>query len=617
MRGAAICVLLCACNELPGPPQPGQVSLAVTSPSAGAELDGAEAAMITVTGTVATTNSAYGTLRAWVDGVAVELDDSGAFTAQVAPVVGINHIAVDATDGLAEPIRKELDVLWAPAFLPTVAGTTGFEVPDGLDLYLGQQFFDARRFGTTLDLSTDPVVAHDLASALELILWNIDLASLLPGGLHVGTGNAALDVAIPSATPTQILVDARIVDAPDPAIDLSMDLNGVFLATTGSFQYGNTTLQVAGGLSADMHASARLTLGVSGDGAISVGVTDVTAIVGPLVPMFTGPDADTLDGFIAVGNNDFRLLVENLIKQQLIPTFTDRIPPLLESLLGATDKLLDNVTLTLDAKLGTPVTLSLDGKLDMLAVVPGPAIGEAPGHVTVRQRVAIATTGAPVHPGSRGAARTSAQPALPPTNTAALQLLLSHDFLNALLHALWNGGLLEGTTTVGGTTANVSAKLQPVVIPLPDDVACEIDGVRCDVLLELGQVEVELPDFAQRFAIDARAGARVVVDGTTVSLVIQDAPDVTVWEISEVPGRLSTEALRELVVNAVWPTLFGAIGDQLHITLPLPDLAALGLSQLSPNLANAKLELAVRPHAAVSDGFLGLGADLQLATPHP
>ena len=171
---------------------------------------------------------------------------------------------------------------------------------------------------------------------------------------------------------------------------------------------------VAGGISADMHASAHLALAVQPDGTIGVTVSDVTAVVGPLVPQFTGPDGNTLDGFITVGNNDFRTLVENLVQQQLIPTFTDRIPPLLEQLLGATDKLLDNVSFSLDSKLGTPVTLTLDGTVGALDVVPGPAVGFSPGHVTVRQAVSITTSATtPVHPTSRGALRVSANAALP------------------------------------------------------------------------------------------------------------------------------------------------------------------------------------------------------------
>jgi hypothetical protein len=615
MRKLTLCLAVCACNGLPTPPEPGTITVAITSPSPGDELLATDQPMITVTGTVATTNPEYGSLHAWVNGTAVDVDDSGGFTAQVAPALGVNHIKVDGGDGLGTVATQQLDVMWAPEYLPPAAGTTSFDVPDSLDLYLGQMFFDGRKLGTTLDMSGDPVVAHDLGAALELILWNIDLASLLNGGIHSSTGSSSLDISIPQATPAEIRVDATIAD--DQSIDLSIDLNGVFLGTSGTFQFGNKTMQVAGGISADMHASARLAVGVGQDGAITVDVTDVTAVVGPLDPAFTGPDGDTLDGFIIVGNNDFRALVENIIQQQLIPTFTDRIPPLLESLLGATDNLLNNTMFTLDTKLGTPVTLMLNGHLTALDVVAGPAIGEMPGHITNRQSVSIQTTGAPVHPTSKGAVRTSAMPMLPPTNTAALQVLLSHDFLNAMLHSLWNAGLLEGMASFGGLTANVSAKLQPVVVPIPDDVACSIDGVRCDVLVELGQIDVGLPDWDQSFAIHATAGARVVVDGSTVSLKIQDTPDVLVWETSDVPGRLSTDAVRDIVTKAVWPQLFGAIGDSLHITLPIPDLATLGLDQLSPNLANAQLQLDVRSHAAVSDGYLGLGADLELSTPHP
>src|SRR4029077_5116426 len=123
-------------------------------------------------------------------------------------------------------------------------------------------------------------------------------------------------------------------------------------------------------------------------------------------------------------------------------------------------------------------------------------------------------------------------------NDSSLHLMLSQDFLNAMLHSLWNSGLLEGTTMFSGLTATVSAKLAPFARPTPDSSACTIDGVRCDLVVQLGQVEVTLPDFEQSFAISASAGARVVVAGTTVSLEIQQVPDLVVWETSAVPGRL-------------------------------------------------------------------------------
>jgi hypothetical protein len=608
--------LVAACGT-DTPPVPGEITVAITSPAPGAELLESEDPTIVVTGTVATTSPDFGTLECWLDGSRIELAADGSFSAEITPELGVNHIKVEGGDGINPLIGQQLDVMWAPDYLPPIAGTTGFDLTNAIELRLGQKFFDGRLFGTTLDLSTDPVVARDLGSALELILWHIDLATLLPGGLVFGSGSASINVAIPSATPSGILVDARVVDDPVHAIDLTIDLTGVFLAMNGTFVFGNTTMQVQGGIAADMHATARLTPTVLGDGTVDVGVSNVTAVVGPLVPAFTGPDGDELDAFIEIGNSDFRTVIEGLISSQLIPTFTDKIPPLLETLLGATDSLLDNLSFALDPGLGNPVMLTLDGGIAGLDLVAGPAIGTQPGHTTVRQNLTIRTGNVPVHGTSRGAIRLATAPPPPTTLTSGVYLIMRQEFLNSLLHTLWNSGLLEGEATFGGLVAGVSAKLAPVVRPTPPSSLCEIDGVRCDVLITLGQVEVSIPDFEQTFGVNATAGARIVVEGTKVSLVIQEVPELIVWETSPVPGTLTPIAISDLIKNLVWPELFGAIGDNLSIELPLPNLADLGLSTLGPGLANAELKLTVRQQPDVTAGFLTLGADLELATPPP
>ncbi len=613
-------IALCACgSSATSGPEPGDITVTVTSPSPGAELSGSDAARIVVSGTVATTSPDYGPLEAWVNGVEVPVQADGSFTTELVPSVGINHLKIEGGDGgpLVESGRvggrEEFDVLWAPDYLPAIPDQVGFDLPGALQLRLGQRFFDARLFGTALDLTTDPVIAHDLASALELILWHIDLASLLDGNLQVGGNGAALDVAIPSATPGDILVDVRAVDAPVPAVELSIDLDGVFLEMDGTFTFGNRTLVVAGGISADMHASATLALAIAEDGTVDVTATDITATVGPLVPSFTGPDGDELDAFITIGNSDFRTVIEDLVSQQLIPTFTDNIPPLLEQLLGAADSLLDNVEFTLDPGLGSPVTIRLDGQIGALDVTSG----GVSGGVSVREDLAIRSTNSPLHPESRGAARLDADPAPPVTATAGVHLTLRQELLNSLLHTLWNAGLLEGSAEFGGLSATVSAKLPPVVRPTPPEIACSIDGQRCDFVLELGQLEVQLADFEQSFAINAIAGARVIVDGNTVSIQIQDTPTLKVWETSAVDGVLSTDAVRDVISNVVWPDLVDSIGSSLQITLPIPDLATLGLDQLAPGLDGAQLELLMRQRPDVTDGFLTLGADLELSAPPP
>src|SRR5215510_1522188 len=222
--------LACACGSaaMDSVPPPAEITLVITSPAPGAELVAAEHPTIAVSGTISTTDPAQGTPLAWVNGVRVDVK-AGAFTTELTPEVGINHIKVEGGDGIGEPVAQELDVMWAPAYLPPQSGQTGFDLAGALELRLGQRFFDARLLGTALDRSTDPIVARDVASALELILWHVDLAGLITGGIHAGQGDASLDITIPSVAPSDIVVDARIVDGPQPAIDLKIDLVGVFL----------------------------------------------------------------------------------------------------------------------------------------------------------------------------------------------------------------------------------------------------------------------------------------------------------------------------------------------------------------------------------------------------
>ncbi|HEX8110358.1 MAG TPA: hypothetical protein VF516_21650 [Kofleriaceae bacterium] len=602
----------CASASMAKEEGPTQITVAITSPAPGAELVAGGHATIAVTGTVATTTPARGALEAWVNGTRVDVKH-GAFTAEVAAEPGVNHIKVEGGDGIVALVSQELDVMWVAGYLPPRAGQTGFDLPAALELQLGQRFFDARLLGTALDRSTNPVVARDVASVLELILWNVNLAGLLPpDGIVAGQGDTSINIKIPSITPSDIVVDARVIDGPQPAIALNIDLIGVFLAMTGTVQIVGQRLVVAGGLTADFHAAAQLTLGTGADGAIAVTVTGATAGVGALTPNFTGDNGQQLDGLITLGSSDFRALIDGLLAGP-IPAFINQLPPLLQSLLGAADQLLANLSFTLDPGLGSPVMLQLGGHFGGLDI----AAGATSGHVTVREDLSVQIPGVqPIHPASLGAPRLDTSASAPVLDTSGLHLGIHLDFLNALLHALWNAGLLEGQLTSAGLTAHVSAKLPPLVRPTPASSACKIDGERCDVQLQLGQVQIELPSFEQSFVIEAAAGARIKITGNTVSLAIQMTPDLRVWETSAMPGGpLTPDAVSHLISGVVWPQLFGAIGSNLTFQLPLPDLASLGLGDLAPALANAQLSLQAGPRPTVTPSQLVLGADLVLATP--
>ncbi len=619
-----VCLLFFACSGSPpggeeqdagpgdDPPDRGEITLDVSAPSPGAELLASEHPAISVTGTATTSNEGR-TLDVWVGAERAEVDANGAFSAEVTPEVGINHIVVEGRDGLARPVEERMDVMWAPEYLAPDEGTTRFDLADGLKLRLAQRFFDSRLFGTDLDLSDDPIVATDLAQIVELILWFVDLAELVEEGISFGEGGASLEVELTEIERGNVVVDAEIIDDPVTGLDLFIDLDDVFLGMDGAFSFDDSEWTIEGGLMADLRAFAGVTIESEPGGELTADITEITASLGPLEPMFEGEDGDELNAFIEVGEKSFRDIVSEVIAEELIPTFTDGLPELFETLLSTMDELLNDLSFELDPGLGEPVTLSLGGEVGGLDVVAGPPLSSEPGHVTLRQNLTVETSGEPHHPESRGAPRVDTAPEAPQSPGAGAQLAARQDLLNSLLHALWNAGLLDGEISVGDITAEVSAALPPVVTAAPSATSCRIDGARCDVILQLGQVAVEA--FDSSYALSASAGARLALSGGEVSLAIQEVPDVRVWQTSEEAAHLPAEAVHALVTDVIWPDLLSAIGDELSIPLPLPDLDELGLPLAASGLEGAALRLVMRDRLSVESGFVGLSADLELEVP--
>ncbi|MCZ7679743.1 MAG: hypothetical protein M5U28_13665 [Sandaracinaceae bacterium] len=110
----------------------------VEAPVPGAELDDPDG--IVVRGSVADRS----VVRVYVNGQLAPTDDLGRFEATVPAEFGVNHLLVDASDGLTDPSQVQMDVLWAPAYTPALSadGRPELALDDGLALRLGQPFFD-------------------------------------------------------------------------------------------------------------------------------------------------------------------------------------------------------------------------------------------------------------------------------------------------------------------------------------------------------------------------------------------------------------------------------------------------------------------------------------------
>jgi hypothetical protein len=209
---------------------------------------------------------------------------------------------------------------------------------------------------------------------------------------------------------------------------------------------------------------------------------------------------------------------------QLIPAFTDKFPPLLETLLGAADKLIDNVEFTLDTHLGTPVTTQLDSKIGSLDVVAGPATGASAGRVGVVEDLAIRSAGGAAHLDTRGAPRFDAASAQPPITASGVRLAMRLEVLNGLVHSLWSAGR---------STVRAHSRISAVVAAhrrSPDTGVVGLQDRRRALRCPAHARHCAAPRFQQTWRQRDR-GARIVVDGTR-SARDQDVPSCA-WAIRQ------------------------------------------------------------------------------------
>ena len=314
-----VLVVLAACGSTPAAPPCSRASVAVVDHVAapGDEMLAADHPMITVTGTVTTTSP--GVRRARSRGSMAQPVDArrrrrvlDAAHARASASITSRSTASDGFGTTVEPAARR-DVGSRRTCRRSPA-RRGFDIDRRARCSISARASSTRQLGTTLDL-------HDRSdrrarSRVGARADPVEHRSREPDRRRHPrrqSGSSSLDISIPSATPSEIIVDARVVDTPDTAIDLDIDLNGVFLATTGTFHV-------------QRHATS------SSRAACPRTCTRPRASRSPCrhrrhdrghgherhrgrrparTRSFTGPDGDELDGFIVVGNNDFRTLVEN------------------------------------------------------------------------------------------------------------------------------------------------------------------------------------------------------------------------------------------------------------------------------------------------------------------
>jgi hypothetical protein len=562
----------------------GMPTLEVETPTPGAELDDAEG--IRVRGSVADRS----VVRVYVNGEAAAVDDLGVFETVVRPQLGVNHLVVDASDGLTEPAQVQMDVLWAPAFGPALGadGRPEIVLSDGLALRLGQSFFDD---GMAFDPAVTPVQTRDLADLLELVVTRLDTTSLVP------------DPVISSSNFTLRVVDVTLgapraeIDLDDDAADLFVRIGAIQADTAGGLTIDGVSLPLTGTIRASAVAYARLTIRKeSEESPVEVDVGELTVGIESLEGTFVSEETAAV---FRLAEGLFRNTLEGALSNAVRDTVLASVPAVLEDALSAVDTALAGQSLPLNTPPFPPVTIQLDGRMRSLDTVYR-------REMLATLRTTLRTDVMSIHPDSRGVARFDTAEMSPDFfRDGSVSVGVRMSMLNGLLHALWSSGLFDIDVTpllptaISGLVSGgrLEGRLPPVLRPRR---AQETD----DLVLSLGQLELELVFMGSpaRFAISLDAGVNVEVADNRIALQVAETPRIRVWTLvpPEDPRALTPEIVAELL-QTLWPDLRASVADGLAFELPLPALGDLG--GLAPDLAGLTLELEttdrVRPRGDV------------------
>lgn len=581
--------------------------LEVTRPQPAEEVLLTEDGMLVVEGTAVDSNP-EARVSVYANGVRGDVASDGSFRIEIPADFGIQHLVVQASDGFHKPVVERLDVLTAYDYRPPVAGTTRVEFEDAVVLRLTQKFFDRLLGGSDLDLDLVPFEARDLATMLEYVVLHLDLQSVF-GDAPVLEVDDIVELNVEDVTVGDAIIDIRL--APDQQIELSLTINEVFVETSGWLNILDMGFDMQGGIAADLRGSIMLQLILEEDGTISSQVDLVDVAIAHLSPRFEGNDGEFFNALIDLGTvqRTFRELVEEALEGPMVQDVLDTVPTMLTDLLNSVTDQLNDLGMIVETDGMFPVVeLVLQASLGRLDIEPGASDGYI--DFTLDAEVEVLSDTGPVHSDSLGVAQDIANPEIPLDVVGSAQLVLLQDFINGLLHSMWNAGFLEKEPD-GNLAFELSAKMPPVFSIAPNHTDCLIEEERCDALLQLGQLEVSSESFS--IYVYLEAGVSLELQDNALTLRVVDTPVTHFWGATGSSGEKTLLTLIPGIFDTmVWNKISEVLGEEgeLVVPIPIPSFAELGLDEYTHGLEEAVLSLDALRGLRSESGYFGLGVDL-------
>ena len=365
-----------------------------------------------------------------INGLDVPVLPDSSFSVDIPVQVGGNTLVLKATDALGTPRQRVQALLWSDSYMQPTEPLVDAVSP-GLGIWFSQDAIDDG------DATLPP---NDLATIFKLVLDQFDIAALLGGGSGPIASQAGYNIYLDSLNYSGTDIALQAVDG---GLTINASINGI----AGNLTFDCTSFgcvflggDSSGGLTVEsVGISALIVLDATEEGALDVQLTNVST-------QFEGIDIYSNNGW----TNFLLGVIEPIIisgvigdlQNELNTQLDTLLAPLLGDALGALAFNLDLDLPKLDGSGSIAIALATNFEsTDWQDADPGPqggAITQNAGAYSDSTSPPYVNLGIPARSGCAQGEQALAIP-----RNGSLELVLSDDLINHILHAAWRGGLLE------------------------------------------------------------------------------------------------------------------------------------------------------------------------------
>ncbi len=554
--------------------------------------------MVRVEGSVASQAAPIAWLT--INGEDVALEEDGRFSHEVVAQMGGNTLILETADALEVTRRRVQSFLWSNEYLDPTEAPQGV-VPDGLIIYLDQP---------SLDDGDSSLPANDVATVLGLAVGATDIGAFIDPNVPLAS-QAGYDIFVTGLTFGDSSVSLQAIDGGMRMVTTLLDVQGDLwlegvISSTGGFSIES------------IEATANLVLGVDENHAVVVAVLEPVTQVNNVNLWtnngFTNFLLSIIEPFIIGG-------VVADIEATLTEQLTALMGPAIELAFGA---LAPNSTLSFPslANADEAIEVQLFSDFDSTDFHDGQAPPDPSppqgGALLLRgggYALDVATPYDNLGVPQWAACGTDSNPGLTTPREAPLEIVLSDDLLNQLLHGAWQGGLLDFAMppellgSDGGLISDLEIEVSGMLAPTASD--CGPDGqlrahlgdVRIEGSLMLGVLPVSFVAYSS-----LEMGLAVVPTKTGIGISIEGVEWVETELRVDQDEAIATEPL--LIATLEARLLDGVIGGLAGgglggIDLPQLDLSGvLGLPPGTAAIVISTDEVTRQPGSTVIAGHL-------------